>query len=95
MDWSRVAPKRERGHDDQRAIQGPFAGLAWDAAGLALAIGVGDARAAFPGANGQVAFTVEKWRLPDPCLPIPHGCDAEVFSSSIETVLPSGRGRPS
>ena len=46
-----------------------------------------------PGANGPVAFAVEKWRLPDPCLPAPHGCEPEVFSSSIETVLPSGRAR--
>ena len=75
--------------------QGKLRSLGWLAlaAGLVLAIGVGDARAAFPGANGRVAFAVEKWRLPDPCLPIPHGCEPEVFSSSIETVLPSGRGR--
>ena len=75
--------------------QGKLRLLAWLAlaAGLMLAIGVGDARAAFPGANGRVAFAVEKWRLPDPCLPIPHGCEPELFSSSIETVLPSGRGR--
>src|SRR5215208_4071229 len=75
--------------------QGKRRSLGWLAlaAGLALAIGVGDARGAFPGANGRVAFAVEKWRLPDPCLPMPHGCDPEAFSSSIETVLPSGRGR--
>ena len=75
--------------------RGKLRSLGWLAlaAGLALAIGVGDARGAFPGANGRVAFAVEKWRLPDPCLPMPHGCEPEVFSSSIETVLPSGRGR--
>ena len=75
--------------------QGKGRSLGWLglAAGLALAIGVGDARAAFPGANGRVAFAVEKWRLPDSCLPVPHGCEPELFSSSIETVLPSGRGR--
>ena len=60
---------------------------------LSLVVGAGDARAAFPGANGRLAFAVEKWRLPDPCLPIPHGCEPEVYSSTIETVLPSGRGR--
>jgi Tol biopolymer transport system component len=58
-----------------------------------LVLGVGSARAAFPGENGPVAFAVEKWRPPDPCLPMPHGCDPEVFSSSIETVRASGRGR--
>ena len=75
--------------------QGKLRLLAWLAlgAGLVLAIGVGDARAAFPGANGRVAFAVEEWRLPEPCLPIPHGCEPEVSSSTIETVLPSGRGR--
>jgi TolB protein len=68
--------------------------LALAAAGLTLAFGVGSAQAAFPGANGRLAFAVEKWRLPDPCRrDIPHGCEPEVFSSSIETVLPSGRGR--
>ena len=50
-------------------------------------------RGRVPGENGRIAFGVEKWRLPDPCLPEPHGCEPEVFSSSIETVLPSGRGR--
>lgn len=63
------------------------------AVGLLLAIGAGTARAAFPGENGRVAFAVEKWRLPDPCLPTPHGCEPDVYSSTIETVLPSGRGR--
>jgi TolB protein len=74
--------------------QGTLRSLGWLAlaTGLVLAIGVGDARAAFPGASGRIAFAVEKWRLPDPCLPMPHGCEPEVFSSSIETVLPSGRG---
>jgi dipeptidyl aminopeptidase/acylaminoacyl peptidase len=62
-------------------------------AGFVLAIGVGDVRAAFPGGNGRVAFAVQKWRLPDVCPPIPHGCEPELYSSSIETVLPSGRGR--
>jgi Tol biopolymer transport system component len=75
--------------------RGKLRWLGWFAvaAGLVLALGVGDARAAFPGANGRVAFAVEKWRLPDPCVPMPHGCEPEMFSSSIETVLPSGRGR--
>jgi Tol biopolymer transport system component len=68
--------------------------LALAVAGLTLAFGVGSAEAAFPGANGRIAFAVTKWRLPDPCRSdIPHGCEPEQFSSSIETVLPSGRGR--
>jgi Tol biopolymer transport system component len=75
--------------------QGRLPVLGWLAlaAGLLLAIGSGDARAAFPGGNGRIAFAVERWRLPDPCLPVPHGCEPEVSSSSIETTLPSGRER--
>jgi Tol biopolymer transport system component len=54
----------------------------------------GATEAAFSGLNGRIAFAVHKWRLPDPCRrDVPHGCEPEVFSSSIETVLPSGRGR--
>jgi Tol biopolymer transport system component len=63
------------------------------AAALVLAVGVAPAMAAFPGANGRIAFTVEKWRGADPCLPMPHGCEPQVVSSRIETVLPDGRGR--
>ena len=67
---------------------------AFAAAGLTLAFGQDAAQAAFPGANGRIAFVVEKWRLPNPCQRgIPHGCEPEQFSSSIETVLPGGRGR--
>ena len=67
--------------------------LALAVAGVTLASGVEAAHAAFPGANGRIAFAVEKWRLPIPCPPIPHGCEPELVSSSIETVLPNGRGR--
>ena len=59
---------------------------------LAPALEVDAARAAFPGANGRIAFEVESWTPADPCLPDPHGCEPSP-SSSIETVLPSGRGR--
>jgi Tol biopolymer transport system component len=69
------------------------ASLALTVAGVTLAFGVAAAQAAFPGANGRIAFAVEKWRLPLPCPPIPHGCEPEFVSSSIETVLPNGRGR--
>ena len=67
--------------------------LALTVAGVTLTSGVEAAHAAFPGANGRIAFAVEKWRLPHPCPPIPHGCEPELVSSSIETVLPNGRGR--
>jgi Tol biopolymer transport system component len=67
-------------------------GLLTFAAGLALAL-TATAQAAFPGANGRIAYTAEDWRLPDPCLPIPHGCEPEITSSRIETVLPNGRER--
>jgi Tol biopolymer transport system component len=66
--------------------------LATAIAGLALAV-PSAALAAFPGANGRIAFAAEDWRLPDPCLPIPHGCEPEFVSSRIETVLPNGKGR--
>jgi Tol biopolymer transport system component len=81
---------------DIRTHRGFTAGgwLALPAVGLTLAVGVDAARAAFPGANGRIAFRVDTWRLPDPCRhDIPHGCEPEVVSSSIETVQPSGRGR--
>ena len=62
--------------------------------GLTLVFGVGDTQAAFPGGNGRIAVAVEKSRLPDPCRrDVPHGCDPQAYSSTIETVLPSGRGR--
>ena len=61
---------------------------------LALAVGADAAVAAFPGQNGRIAFAVERWRLPDPCRhDVPHGCEPEPYSSAIETVQPSGRGR--
>ena len=52
--------------------------LALAVAGVTLASGVEAAHAAFPGANGRIAFAVEKWRLPLPCPPIPHGCEPEL-----------------
>ena len=68
--------------------------LALAVAGLTLAFGVGDAQAAFPGRNGRIAVAVDKWRLPDPCRrDIPHGCEPQPYSSVLETVMPSGRGR--
>jgi TolB protein len=63
------------------------------AAAFGLAAAAVPAEATFPGANGRIAFTVEKWRGADPCLPIPHGCEPQFVSSRIETVLPNGRGR--
>jgi len=61
---------------------------------VALALGADAARAASPGKNGRIAFTVERWRLPEPCPQgVPHGCDPEPYSSAIETVQPSGSDR--
>jgi Tol biopolymer transport system component len=59
------------------------------------------AEAAFPGANGRIAFTVQQWRAPPPPEPPPPdapytrpGFDEPMLVSlRIETVLPSGRGR--
>jgi Tol biopolymer transport system component len=76
--------------------QGKVAICGWIAvavAGLTLALGVGGAQAAFPGANGRIAFAVDKWGPADPCLPAPRGCEPDLISSTIETVRPSGRGR--
>lgn len=53
-----------------------------------LAIGIADARAALPGANGRIAFTVAKVREVTGDHP---GYD-ELVWSRIETVLPNGRG---
>jgi Tol biopolymer transport system component len=61
--------------------------------GLALGGAVDGAYAAFPGANGRIAFAVQEWRRAEPCLPVPHGCEPDFVSSRIETVLPDGRGR--
>ena len=77
-----------------RSRFGARGAAAFAVAGLTLAFGLDAAHAAFPGANGRIAFVVEKWRWPDPCgRGIPHGCEPEQFSSSIETVLPNGRGQ--
>src|SRR3712207_3568827 len=62
-----------------------------------LTVGAGAAQAEFPGANGPIAFTVQKWRQPA-CVPtsppMPHACpEPEVVWSRTETALPSGRGR--
>jgi Tol biopolymer transport system component len=63
------------------------------AVGLALTAGADGAEAALPGANGRIAFAVQEWRRADPCLPTPHGCEPDLVSSRIETVLQDGRGR--
>ena len=56
-----------------------------------LAIAVQGARAAFPGGNGRIAFTVAEMEL----VLGPHPGYVETVWSKIETVLPSGRGRRS
>jgi hypothetical protein len=70
-------------------------------AGVALALPVA-AHAAFPGANGRIAYTVQRWRPPPPPPPPPpepppYKYWSEDFpvpvSSRIETALPSGQRR--
>jgi Tol biopolymer transport system component len=61
-------------------------GLGSPSFGLGLLVPA-DAEAAFPGANGRIAFTVQQWRPPE------FRGDPTLLSSRIETVLPSGRGR--
>jgi Tol biopolymer transport system component len=61
---------------------------------LSLALIADAAQASFPGSNGRVAFVVDKWRQPASCDPaVPHSCEHQVYASTLETVLPSGRGR--
>jgi Tol biopolymer transport system component len=64
----------------KRARLPVVAGLATAGGALVLAL-ASPAHAAFPGKNGRIAFTVE---------PRERG---DAISSTIETVLPSGRGR--
>ena len=64
------------------------------AAALALLALAGPAQAAFPGDNGRIVVSVEKWRQPPNCpRGVPHGCDPVTYSATLETVLPSGRDR--
>src|SRR3712207_9564111 len=62
-----------------------------------LTVGAGAAQAEFPGANGPIAFTVQKWRQPAGVTtspPMPHACpEAEGVWVRTETGLPGGRGR--
>jgi Tol biopolymer transport system component len=68
------------------------------AAGVALALPAA-AQAAFPGANGLIAFTVQQWRAPPPPPPQPDpnyrpGTEGFEFAGSrLEAVLPNGRAR--
>ena len=70
--------------------------VVWLAVAL-IAFGASSAHAAFPGANGRIAFTLQDWRL-DPCDPArpfdPHACpEPGVIRSQTATVQPNGRGR--
>ena len=57
---------------------------------VVLAIVAPGARAAFPGANGRIAFTVSEIKLE--LGPPPHPGYTYTVWSKLETVLPSGRG---
>jgi hypothetical protein len=76
-----------------RAVGLPRCGIAAGlmAALVLLIVGTQGARAAFPGANGRIAFTLQKYvivqRFPGSGEGFP-----ELIWSQIETVLPSGRG---
>jgi Tol biopolymer transport system component len=56
-----------------------------------FAFPIAGAQAAFPGANGRIAFTSEAFQQPPP--DPTHSLEPELVSSRIKTVLPSGRGR--
>lgn len=80
---------RVRNHCSWFAIRrDPAAALA--VAIAALVIAAPGARAAFPGENGRIAFTVSEMRLD--IGPPPHPGVIYTVWSKIETVLPSGRG---
>jgi WD40-like Beta Propeller Repeat len=61
------------------------------AALVLLATGVQVARAAFPGANGRIAFTLQEYVVVQRSPGSGEGFP-ELVWSQIETVLPSGRG---
>jgi Tol biopolymer transport system component len=62
---------------------------------LLWAFGGGAAQAAFPGANGRIAYTVDTWRQYPCVMPTqPHGCpDPGVESYRTEAVRADGGGR--
>jgi Tol biopolymer transport system component len=71
------------------------------AAGVALAVPAAG-HAAFPGANGRIAITVQQWRSPPPPEPPPPDVpytphpgyeEPTLVSLRIDTVLPNGQGR--
>jgi Tol biopolymer transport system component len=68
--------------------RGKLRALGWLSLAVTFLFLPGAAQAAFPGANGRIAYTVERWRSH----PGPPGY-LELLSSRIEAVLPSGRGR--
>ena len=81
---------------DRNATRSAMAVTAASAVLLLVALGAVPAQAAFPGANGRIAFAVSKWRWPpaETCTPDPHSCYGPLLvSSAIESVLPNGRGR--
>jgi Tol biopolymer transport system component len=67
--------------------------LALIVTGLGLAVGAQAAFAAFPGANGRIAFTSERLVWPPGPFGVRPPVEPDLVSSRIETVLPSGRGR--
>jgi hypothetical protein len=76
----------------QRSLRG---WVTFAVAGVVFAFAVEGAQAAFPGANGRIAFTSQELAWPPPEIgEPPHpGLDPELGSSRVETVLPSGRRR--
>jgi Tol biopolymer transport system component len=62
-------------------------------AGLALAIGAEDVRAAFPGGNGRIAVFSETFLWPPGPFEVRPPLEPDLVSARIETFLPSGRGR--
>ena len=78
---------RKRGHGEVAAV-GRLLTAALVVVVAVLAFGVTGAQAAFPGANGRIAFTVAKVRL----VTGDHPGYTQLVWSRIETVLPNGRG---
>jgi WD40-like Beta Propeller Repeat len=93
--WA-VWPNRRTGHAIRTLGKRCTPGwLALAVAAVALAFAVEGAQAAFPGANGRIAFTSQEfvWPPPETGVPPHPGLDPDHVSSRIETVLSSGRRR--
>jgi hypothetical protein len=89
-----MCPYGARESDMAIKTRGELRPSGWRALAVAaLAIVVEGAQAAFPGANGRIAFIREEFVWPPGPFPVRPPLEPDLVSSRIETVLPNGRGR--